>query len=109
MEGKTYTLWTYNGSYEGNKVKKIPLEKAIEKIPNYFYDTMHLKQTSSWIRKEYTVEDIRKMVEGGKSIFPFTTMQSLDEVKRHLIVGLEVCFMSYRDYCLMKKDYYLSA
>lgn len=109
MEGKTYTLWTYNGSYERDKIKKIPLKKAIENIPNYSYDTMHLKQCSSWIRKEYTVEDIRKMVEGGKSIFPFTTMQSLDEVKGHLSIGLEVCFMSYRDYCLMKKDYCLSA
>lgn len=109
MEGKTYTLWTYNGSYKGYKIEKIPLEKAIERIPNYCYDTMHLKQISSWIRKEYTVEDIRKMVEGGKSIFPFTTMQSLDEVRRHSSIGLEVCFMSYRDFCLMKKDYYLSA
>lgn len=109
MEGKTYTLWTYNGSCEHNRINKIPLQKAIEKIPNYSYDTMHLKQYSSWIRKEYTVEDIRKMVEGGKSIFPFTTMQSLDEVRRHLIIGLEVYFMSYRDFCLMKKEYFLSA
>lgn len=109
MEEKTYTLWTYNGSWNGSKIKKIPLEKAIERIPSYCYDTMHLKQTSIWTCREYTVEDIRKMVEGGKSIFPFTTKQSLDEVRRHSSIGLEVCFMSYRDYYLMKKDYYLSA
>ena len=109
MEGKTYTLWTYNGSWNGNKIEKIPLEKAIERIHSYCYDTMHLKQSSIWSSREYTVEDIWKMVESGKSIFPFTTMQSLDEVKGHLSLGLEICFMSYRDYCLMKKEYFLCA
>ena len=93
MEGKTYTLWTYNGSWNGSKIEKIPLEKAIEALPSYCYDTMRLKQSSIWIRREYTVEDIRKVVEGGKSIFPFTTMQSLDEVRRHLILCKNCTFL----------------
>lgn len=53
--------------------------------------------------KDVTVDDIKKMVQDGYSVFPFSSNITIDLFKKHLELGLKVVFMRMKDFRELKK------
>lgn len=70
-----------------------------------FETTMEMYQSArvTFKTKDVTLDDIKKMVQDGYSVFPFSSNITLGLFKRHLELGLKVVFMRMKDFRELKK------
>lgn len=115
MKEKTYSIFTFYGVREFNGshyvTKKMKFADFLKNHSHYSIPNTKVLHSSNALfsTENKSVADIRKDVENGVAIFPFSVSMDTDVVKNYISMGLKVVFMNYHDFYAMKKDYVIIA
>ena len=110
---RTFFIFKFQGIVRNNgkktEVRGMSLKTCLDSVFNTFYDdtTKKLFERNglAWEPEEFTLSELTEKIGEGLAIFPVSTTQDIEEVKRYIDTGLSPVFMKARDFQAFKKVY----
>ena len=110
---RTFTIFKFQGIVRNNgrktEVREMSLADCLKRVFNTYWDdtTKKLFEHNGFCfdSEGLTLSELTEKIGKGLAVFPVSTTQNIEEVKRYIDIGLSPVFMKATDFRAFKKVY----
>lgn len=110
---RTFVIFKFHGIVRNNgrktEVREMSLKTCLDSVFNTYWDdtTKRLFERNGFCfdSEEFTLSELTEKIGKGLAVFPVSTTQDIEEVKRYIDIGLSPVFMKATDFRAFKKVY----
>ena len=110
---RTFTIFRFEGVIlhlcRSDRINKMSLKDCLKKVVDSYYTDNTKKlfehRDLAWESEELTAEELTEKITKGLAVFPVSTMQTVEEVKSYIELGLDPVFMRVTDFRNFKMIY----